>query len=261
MLLSTVSLLTEALLQTQKIKRIADIHNATITKTYYVSAQNVNVRDINDTNIIITQKDLNNEVSVLSYQDSQDKLIVKVDNKLGYIAKQYVSNNKIVINNPNINITKTCSGTKPAPSTSGGKSYMPYTAITSTDSPQYKLQCQAHTGNYGIRMVGDRYCVALGSYYTTTIGQKFDLVLENGTVIPCVLSDIKADEHTLCDNVTTANNGCVSEFIVDINHLKKDIKTHGDISYAEGTWDSPVVMIRVYGKNIITSEVKQNNEN
>ena len=57
MLLSTVSLLTQALLQTQKIKRIADIHNATITKTYYVSAQNVNVRHITDTSIRITLND------------------------------------------------------------------------------------------------------------------------------------------------------------------------------------------------------------
>ena len=31
---------------------------------------------------------------------------------------------------------------------------------------------------------------------------------------------------------------------------------HGDVSCAENRWDSPVVAIRVYSKNIITSEVK-----
>ena len=246
MLLSTVSLLTQALLQTREIKRVADIHNATIIKTCYVSAQNVNVRDINDTNIIITQKDLNNEVSVLSYQDSQDKLIVKVDNKLGYIAKQYVSDNKIIINSPNINITKTCSETKPASSTNGIKSYMPYTAITAKNSPQYKLQCQAHTGNYGIRMVGDRYCVALGSYYTTTIGQKFDLVLENGTIIPCILGDQKANKDTNSTNQITSHNGCMSEFIVDSRALNSNAKRMGDISYCNETWKSPVKQVILY---------------
>lgn len=244
MLLSTINL-AQVLLQTQEIKRALDIHNATIVKTCYVSAQNVNVRDIN-TNDIIAQKDLNNEVSVLSYQDNQDKVMVKVDNNLGYIAKQYISDNKVVIDSPNINVTKTCSGTKPAPSTSGVKSYMPYTAITSTGSPQYKLQCQAHTGNYGIRMVGDRYCVALGSYYTTTIGQKFDLVLENGTVIPCILGDQKANKDTNSTNQITSHNGCMSEFIVDTSTLNSNAKRMGDISYCNEAWKSPVKQVVLY---------------
>ena len=246
MLLST-TILAQVFLQSQEIKRAVDIHNATITKTCYVSAENVNVRDINDTNIVIAQKNLNNEVSVLSYQDNQDNVMVKVDNKLGYISKQYISDNKIVINDtPNINVTKTCSGTKPAPSTSGVKSYMPYTAITSTGSPQYKLQCQAHTGNYGIRMVGDRYCVALGSYYTTTIGQKFDLVLENGTVIPCILGDQKANKDTNSTNQITSHNGCMSEFIVDSSALNNNAKRMGDISYCNEAWKSPVKQVVLY---------------
>ena len=147
------------------------------------------------------------------------------------------------------------------PNAKGFKSFMSYKTITDTSSKQYELQKYAYTGEYGIRQINGRFCVAIGTAFDTEVGTYFDLVLENGTVIPCVLSDIKADEHTLCDNVTTANNGCVSEFVVDIKHLKKEIKMHGDVSCAENRWDSPVVMIRVYGKNIITSEVKQNNEN
>ena len=54
--------------------------------------------------------------------------------------------------------------TKAVPSNNSFKAYMSYTAITNTSSPQYKLQQQAYTGNYGIRMVDDRYCIAVGSY-------------------------------------------------------------------------------------------------
>lgn len=137
------------------------------------------------------------------------------------------------------------------PNAKGFKSFMSYKTITDTTSKQYELQKYAYTGEYGIRQINGRFCVAIGTAFDTEVGTYFDLVLENGTVIPCVLSDIKADEHTLCDNVTTANNGCVSEFIVDIKHLKKDIKMHGDVSCAENRWDSPVVAIRVYSKNIL----------
>ena len=83
------------------------------------------------------------------------------------------------------------------PANSGFKSYMPYTAITSKNSNQYKLQhTEAYTGEHGIRQVDGRYCIALGSYFGKEIGTYYDLVLENGTVIPCILADRKADIHT-----------------------------------------------------------------
>jgi hypothetical protein len=123
---------------------------------------------------------------------------------------------------------------------------MPYKAITSVSSPQYKLQQQAYTGKHGIRMVNGRYCVALGSFYTNKIGQNFDLVLENGTVIPCVLADQKADKDTNGNNQVTSHNGCMSEFIVDSNSLDRTAKKMGDISYCEECWKSPVKQIILY---------------
>lgn len=48
------------------------------------------------------------------------------------------------------------------PSNGGFKSYMPYDKITAETSPQYKLQNQyAYTGEFGIRQIDGRFCVAM----------------------------------------------------------------------------------------------------
>ena len=137
------------------------------------------------------------------------------------------------------------------PENSGFKSFMDYRAITSTGSDQYKLQTlYAETGSNGIRMVNGRYCVAVGSHFTSDIGQYFDLILANGTVIPCVLSDQKADVHTDSGNIVTEHNGCVSEFVVDTGYLNSAVKQRGNISYAKEGWDSPVAELKLYNKNV-----------
>lgn len=134
-----------------------------------------------------------------------------------------------------------------APNNSGFKSYMSYKCITSKSSPQYKLQNErAYTGEYGIRQVDGRFCVALGSYFTTEIGTYFDLILENGTVIPCILADQKADKDTDSQNIITNHNGCLSEFVVDLSVLHSMSKRMGDVSYCNDSWNSPVKIIRVY---------------
>lgn len=137
------------------------------------------------------------------------------------------------------------------PNTSGFKSYMDYRSITYIESRQYELQNRyAETGNYGIRMVNGRYCVAVGSYFTDDVGQYLDLILEDGTVIPCILADQKADIHTDSNNIVTMHNGCMSEFIIDSNFLVDSVKKHGNISYCNDNWKSKVVEVRVYNKNI-----------
>lgn len=133
------------------------------------------------------------------------------------------------------------------PKNKGFKSYMSYKCITSKSSPQYILQRdRAYTGTYGIRQVDGRYCVAVGSYFTKEIGTLIDLVLENGTVIPCIVSDQKADIDTDSQNIMTTHNGCVSEFVVDTKVLVRMAKRMGDISYCDASWNSPVKTIRVY---------------
>ena len=137
------------------------------------------------------------------------------------------------------------------PENKGFKSYMDYKAITSRSSKQFQLQnLYANTSDCGIRVVNDRYCIAVGTHFNAKIGQYLDLILENGVIIPCVLSDVKADIHTDESNIVTLHNGCVSEFIVDTPSLYNIAKKMGDVSYCYAEWRSPVVQIVVYEQNV-----------
>lgn len=131
------------------------------------------------------------------------------------------------------------------PSKNSFKSYMPYKAITDKSSPQYKLQKKAHTGKYGIRMVGDRYCIALGSYYTTKIGKKVDLIMKNGSVIECILADQKANRDTDSKKQKAAD-GSIVEFIVDTPSLHKKAKRMGDISYCSKDFSGEIKQVKIY---------------
>lgn len=126
------------------------------------------------------------------------------------------------------------------------KSYMPYTAITSRSSAQWKLQQSAYTDTYGIRQVNGRFCIAVGSAYTSKIGQYIDLVLENGTTIHCILADQKADKDTNAENTITEHDGSLVEFIVSSGNLSSTVKRMGDISYATESWNSMITQIIVY---------------
>lgn len=132
------------------------------------------------------------------------------------------------------------------PSNNAIKSYMDYRTITSKSSNQYKLQEIAYTYD-GLRMVNDRYCVALGSYYTTTIGQYVDIELENGSVIHGILADCKANKDTDSTNRIHSIDSSVVEFVVDTKSLDNTAKKMGDISYINN-WNSKVVNIKVYEK-------------
>lgn len=212
-------------------------------KTYGVYAKsfnegwtttNVNVRKkpSTDSDILETYP-FNTEILYTDYNKKWVK--IRYGNRFAYMSKNYISDKKreykdIVV-----------------PSNNGFKSYMPYTAITATYSEQYVLQAnEAYTGNYGIRQINGRYCVAIGSYFTSDIGTYFDLILENGAVIPCILADQKANEDTDSYNIATRHNGCVSEFIVDTESLSHDAKLNGDISYCRSDWNSPVSTVRIY---------------
>lgn len=126
------------------------------------------------------------------------------------------------------------------------KSYMPYTAITSRSSAQWRLQQVAYTGTHGIRQVNGRYCIAVGSAYTSKIGQYIDLVLENGAVIPCILADQKADKDTNASNTITEHDGSLVEFVVNSSSLSNSVRKMGDISYAQDNWNSMITQVIVY---------------
>ena len=66
------------------------------------------------------------------------------------------------------------------------KSYTNYKCL-SRNSKQWQIQTQAYTDQYGLRKIDDAYLVALGSYYGTKLGTKYQVKLVNGNVFQIVL--------------------------------------------------------------------------
>lgn len=103
------------------------------------------------------------------------------------------------------------------------KTYMGYTAVTSKNSDQYKLLNSEEAWSdeiTGLRMIDDRICIAMGTGYASKIGTKIDLVMENGSIIKCILGDIKSDRHTDSSHRYHLRDGSVAEMIVDYDYFE-----------------------------------------
>ncbi len=127
----------------------------------------------------------------------------------------------------------------------GMKTFMSYKAITNKTSYQYKLQQDAYTDELGFRKIEDMYCVAIGTAFNAKVGTLFDVTLDNGEIIHCIVGDIKADKDTDASNVFT-NQGCCLEFIVDTKQLYGTIKQSGNCSSKCDEWNSPCVEFKIY---------------
>lgn len=227
---------------------IADVLNVRLEPNMKEMVLPYNASNIHETRTnVFMQLKFNSKVECAKYDD--DWSVIRIANKsnnnytYAYVKTEYLSSKK-----KNYKVKK-------VPTNRGFKSYMPYSvhgkSIFSRKSNQFKVQIMASTGRYGIRQVNGRFCVALGSYFTVDIGQYFDLVLANGTVIPCVLADAKANCDTDANNIFTSGNGCMSEFIVDFRCLNSNAKRDGNISSCCKAWDSPVVSVKLYDENCL----------
>lgn len=115
------------------------------------------------------------------------------------------------------------------------KAYMDYRRITSRSSPQYRFQQECWTDEQGLRRHEEDYCVALGSYYSTQIGDRFEITLDSGRTFTAVLSDVKADVHTDASHMYRPTSGHAQnlvEFIVDSNVIASDVRRAGTVCNA-----------------------------
>lgn len=156
--------------------------------------------------------------------ENNDPIIIEVPNEVAEVPEE---------EQPIVEIEEFSQVAFTIPSYPGMKKWMSYRAFGS-GTKQKLLQQFAVTNEKGFRMIGNRYLVALGTHFGAQIGQCFDLVLVNGTVIPCVLGDVKAPQHTDASNIfsNTTKNLCASEFIVDTKLLDSAAKHRGDASFA-----------------------------
>lgn len=109
--------------------------------------------------------------------------------------------------------------------------YMDYSCVTDTNSAQYKFQQNCWTDSQGLRRQCNDYVVALGSYYSTTIGERFLVTLDTGITYTIVIGDCKADCDTNPTNQYTYAGQYINiiEFIVDTPCLDYSISQSGDI--------------------------------
>lgn len=135
------------------------------------------------------------------------------------------------------------------PEYSGFKSFMSYKTF-GKNTNQHKLQQLAVTDENGFRRVKDYYVIAVGSFFEARIGQRIDLILENGEVIKCLVGDEKAEKDTDITNIFSRNN-CMSEFVVDLKQLEATVKNRGDVSFfPDEEWASPVVKVILYDEDL-----------
>ena len=109
------------------------------------------------------------------------------------------------------------------------KSYTYYTAL-SKRSIQWKLQEKAYTDENGLRKIEDYFLVAMGSYYSTRIGDCFRITTDTGATFKVMLCDSKANKHTDSKNMYTLENNCMVEFYVDKTNFNLLPKIRGTLS-------------------------------
>lgn len=126
-----------------------------------------------------------------------------------------------------LSISATAATLYSTPSNSNFKAYMDYNTITCKTSKQYALQRMATTTPNGFRIYNGRYCIAIGTGYDASVGTYVDVELSNGTVLQCVVGDIKRNVDTYADNKQCRHNNSVVEFIVDDDKLNSAIKNAG----------------------------------
>lgn len=133
----------------------------------------------------------------------------------------------------------------------GFKSYMPYTAL-SINSPNYQMLVNlGYIDEYGLWKINECYCVAMGTYYSNTLGDVFEVELNNGSTFRVIIVDIKADVHTDYKNMYTITNGCITEFIVDFSNLDYTIKQMGSVGVYEkfnGTYTKITKLYNFYNE-------------
>lgn len=191
---------------------------------------------------------LKSKIVKVKYYNDPIKVVQKVNKKWSkillngeyyYVVSKYLSNKKMKYRRYK------------SPSSNTFKSCLPANCLTYNASlPQGRLR-KKYTLDYktGVYKVGNRYCVALGSYYTRKIGTKIDLVLShNGRkhVLKCILADQKADRDTV-NNHRVHKDGSVAEFVVHSKVMSYKARyVHGDVSYAGKQFRGKIVEIRVY---------------
>lgn len=115
---------------------------------------------------------------------------------------------------------------------------MSYRAITDRSSAQYKLihSEEITVCTDGLLRDSKGYvAVALGSYYSQSIGERFIVTFDNGNTAKFITCDQKADKDTI-NGANHASDNSMVEFIIDVGLAKQSYKkaiSMGDFNYTK----------------------------
>lgn len=116
------------------------------------------------------------------------------------------------------------------------KHFTDYRVYSSSYTPHYRLQQAAYTDKDGMRRFNQDYIVALGKFYTESIGDRFQITLDTGVEFTVILGDgknpIHCDENNMyapCVNYDDEKCANVLEFIVDNDVLPANVYGYGSI--------------------------------
>lgn len=122
-------------------------------------------------------------------------------------------------------------------------------------TPHYRLQQECWTDEYGCRRFNDDYCVAVGSFYSTDIGDRFRVTLNTGTVFTVIVADGKWDcdcdflnQYTPCYDYDGREYGNLLEFIVDDCVLDTECFNYGSLDYYD-TFKGSIVKMEYLGRD------------
>lgn len=122
------------------------------------------------------------------------------------------------------------------------KCFAYYTALSSNN----KVQKIAYTDELGFRKVDNYYTVALGTYYSSTLGDLFHITTKGGEY-DVIVTDIKSDAHTDSLHMYSVGSKCMCEFYVDGKTLVNSVRIKGSCEVARKEFSGAITSITYMG--------------
>lgn len=135
------------------------------------------------------------------------------------------------------------------------KLFTDYRAYNLWFTPHYRLQQAAWTDEQGLRRYNNDYIVALASFYSVKIGDRFSVTLDTGRTFTVFFGDGKwdgdSDErkmYTPCVDYNGEKAANVLEFIVDEDVLASEVYAYGSIDKLEN-FKGNIVKMKYLGRD------------
>ena len=136
------------------------------------------------------------------------------------------------------------------------KFFIDYRSYNLPYTPHYRLQQAAWTDKNGLRRFNNDYIVALGSFYSTSIGDRFKIVLSSGNTFTVILGDGKWDGdcdsmcmYMPCTDYSGKKVGNLMEFVIDEETISPAVYEYGSIEVIEG-FEGDIVQMEYLGRDM-----------